>query len=75
MAKKVTEAKKVLTDKERREHLKRVHRKAIMFNNDEYKMIEAFCNRYGVKNRAKMLRGAIMSTILQKMEQDHPKLF
>jgi hypothetical protein len=75
MAKKTAEAKAALTDKERREYMKRVHRKAIMFNNDEYKMIEAFCNRYGVKKRAKLFRETIMSAILQKMEQDHPKLF
>ncbi len=75
MAKKLTGAKKAEADKERRERLKRVHRKTIMFNNDEYKMIEAFCKRYGVKNRAKMLREAIMGTILRQMEQDHPKLF
>jgi hypothetical protein len=71
MAKKLTEAK----DKERREHMKRVHRKVVAFNSDELKMIEAFCKRYGVKNRTKMFREAIMGAILRQMEQDHPKLF
>lgn len=71
----MTGIKKAEADKERRERLKRVHRKTIMFNNDEYKMIEGFCKRYGIKNRTKLFREAIMSAILQKMEQDHPKLF
>ena len=75
MATELKGAKKAEVDKERREQLKRVQRKTILFNNDENKMIEGFCKRFGIKNRTKMFREAIMATILQKMEQDHPKLF
>jgi len=75
MAKKLTGITKAEADKERRELLKRVNRKAVTFNNDEHKMIEAYCKRYGVKNRTKLFREAIMAAILRQMEQDHPKLF
>ncbi|MDR1417380.1 MAG: hypothetical protein LBJ57_08190 [Prevotellaceae bacterium] len=60
---------------QKKEHRKRVHRKTIVFNNDEQKMIDYFCRRYGIKNRAKLFREAIITTMLQKMEQDHPTLF
>jgi metal-responsive CopG/Arc/MetJ family transcriptional regulator len=61
-----------LPEKERR---KRIHRKTIIFNSDEQKLIDSFCKRYGVKNRAKLFREAIITVMLQKMEQDHPTLF
>ncbi|MDR0711407.1 MAG: hypothetical protein LBF67_03545 [Prevotellaceae bacterium] len=67
------EKKKMSMDeKERR---KRIHRKVIAFNSDEQKLIDNFCKRYSVKNRAKLFREAIITVMLQKMEQDHPTLF
>jgi hypothetical protein len=67
------EKKKVSMDEKQRR--KRVHRKVITFNSDEQKLIENFCKRYGVKNRTKLFREAIITVMLQKMEQDHPTLF
>ncbi|MDR1341653.1 MAG: hypothetical protein LBK18_00180 [Prevotellaceae bacterium] len=64
--------KKNQPEKERR---RRIHSKTIAFNSDEQKMIEYFCKRYSIKNRSKLFREAIITVMLQKMEQDHPTLF
>ncbi|MDR0418998.1 MAG: ribbon-helix-helix domain-containing protein [Prevotellaceae bacterium] len=54
---------------------KRVHRKTITFNTEEYNFIDNFCKKYGIKNRSKFFRESIVRNILQELEQDHPKLF
>lgn len=64
--------KKIQSEKERR---KRIYRKTIVFNSEEQKMIDYFCKRYSIKNRAKLFREAIITVMLQKLEQDHPTLF
>ncbi|MDR1021726.1 MAG: hypothetical protein LBL94_00375 [Prevotellaceae bacterium] len=64
--------KRSQSEKERR---RRIHSKTIVFNSDEQKMIEYFCKRYSIKNRSKLFREAIITVMLQKMEQDHPTLF
>ncbi|MDR0567180.1 MAG: hypothetical protein LBG47_09145 [Prevotellaceae bacterium] len=61
-----------MDEKERR---RRIHRKTIVFNSDEQKLIDNFCKRYSIKNRTKLFREAIITVILQKLEQDHPTLF
>lgn len=61
-----------MDEKERR---RRIHRKTIVFNSDEQKLIDNFCRRYSIKNRTKLFREAIITVILQKLEQDHPTLF
>lgn len=61
-----------MDEKKRR---RRIHRKTIVFNNEEQKLIDDFCKRYGVKNRTKLFREAIISAMLQKMVQDYPTLF
>ena len=57
------------------DRLKRVHRKALVFNTLEFEAIEVYCNRYKIKNRSKFLREAIIAKVLQQFEKDHPKLF
>lgn len=57
------------------DRLKRVHRKALVFNTLELEAIEVYCNRYKIKNRSKFLREAIISKVLQQFEKDHPTLF
>lgn len=54
---------------------KRTHRQTITFNDVEMGVISNFCSKYKIKKKTKFLREAIISTILQKMEEDHPKLF
>ena len=54
---------------------KRTHRQTIVFNDTENDFISNFCCKYRITKKTKFFREAIISTILQKMEEDHPKLF
>lgn len=64
MAKKISEIK-----------TKRQHRRTISFNDKEIKVIEQFIDKYKIKNKSKFFRESIITTILQKAEEDHPTLF
>ena len=55
--------------------VKREHRKALLFNDAEMEAIRSFCKKYKITNEAKFFREAIITTILRKTEEDHPKLF
>ncbi|MDR0385974.1 MAG: hypothetical protein LBH60_07845 [Prevotellaceae bacterium] len=54
---------------------RRVHKHTISFNDKEYKVIGQFISKYKIKNKSKFFREAIIATILQKAEEDHPRLF
>jgi hypothetical protein len=54
---------------------KRTHRQTIIFNDMEMSVIINFCCKYKITKRTKFFREAIISTILQKIEEDHPTLF
>ncbi|MDR1680179.1 MAG: hypothetical protein LBS12_00115 [Prevotellaceae bacterium] len=53
----------------------RTHRKALLFNDAEMAAIVGFCKKYKIVNRSKFFRETIISAILRKSEEDHPKLF
>ncbi|MCL2098303.1 MAG: hypothetical protein FWH23_06040 [Bacteroidales bacterium] len=55
--------------------VKREYRKTLLFNEAEMEAIRSFCKKYKITNQAKFFREAIITTILQKTEEDHPKLF
>jgi hypothetical protein len=54
---------------------RRQHRKALAFNDAENEVIKHFCTKYKISNQSKFFRESIISTILRKLEEDHPKLF
>ncbi|MDR3226106.1 MAG: hypothetical protein LBT56_00345 [Prevotellaceae bacterium] len=54
---------------------KRTHRQTIVFNDTEMSVITNFCSKYKITKKTKFFRETIISTILQKLEEDHPKLF
>jgi hypothetical protein len=54
---------------------RRQHRKVLVFNDAENEAIKNFCAKYKISNQSKFFREAIISTILRKLEEDHPKLF
>ena len=54
---------------------KRNYRKTISFNRKEIRVIEHFFEKYNIKNQSKFFRETIIASILQKAEEDHPKLF
>ncbi len=55
--------------------VRREHKKTLLFNDAEMVAIQSFCKKYKITNQAKFFREAIITTILQKTEEDHPKLF
>jgi hypothetical protein len=61
------------TNKEK--DLLRQNRKAILLNNKELGAFNYFCKKYKINNQSKFIREAVMSKILKKFEDDHPKLF
>jgi metal-responsive CopG/Arc/MetJ family transcriptional regulator len=46
-----------------------------MLNESEQRMLDRFCEKYGVSNRSRLIRETLMKTILKKMEDDQPTLF
>ena len=48
---------------------------SIMLNESELKMLDRFCDRYGVSNRSRLIRETLMRAILKKMDADQPTLF
>jgi hypothetical protein len=53
----------------------RLYKHTLSFNDKEYKVIGQFISKYKIKNKSKFFREAIIATILQKSEEDHPRLF
>jgi len=48
---------------------------SLLFNNRELKAIEAYCDKYKIKNRSKFMRETILTKILMKFDEDYPSLF
>ena len=48
---------------------------SIMLNESEQRMLDRFCERYGVSNRSRLIRETLMKAILKKMDNDQPTLF
>ena len=48
---------------------------AVMLNDEEQKALTRFIERYKIKNKSRFVRETLMTTILKKMEEDHPTLF
>ena len=55
--------------------LKRIYRKAILFNKREIQAIDHYCKRYKIKNKSKFMREMIITSVLKKFDEDYPSLF
>jgi len=53
----------------------REHRVSILLNESEQRILDRFCERYGVRNRSRLVRETLMRAILKKMDNDQPTLF
>jgi len=53
----------------------REHRVSILLNDSEQRILDRFCERYGVRNRSRLVRETLMRAILKKMDNDQPTLF
>ena len=53
----------------------REYRISILLNEKEQKMLDKFCEKYGVSNRSRLIRDTLMRAILKQLENDQPTLF
>ena len=53
----------------------RVHRVAFNLNNDEYRMVERYLNKYEISNKSRWYRETILFHVLKILEEDYPTLF
>jgi hypothetical protein len=60
---------------EKDESLKRIHRKSILFNQREVQAINHYCKKYKIKNKSKLMRELIITSVLKKFDEDYPSLF
>ena len=55
--------------------LPREYKISILLNEKEQKMLDRFCEKYGVSNKSRLIRETLMRAILKKMDADQPTLF
>ena len=48
---------------------------SILLNEKEQKMLDRFCDKYGVTNRSRLIRETLMRAILKQLDNDQPTLF
>ena len=53
----------------------REHRISILLNDQEQRVLDRFCDKYGVSNRSRLIRETLMRAILRQTENDQPTLF
>jgi hypothetical protein len=58
-----------------KESLRRKHRQVIYLNDRELAAIDAYCSRFQVSHRSILLRDAIMSRVLETLDENPPSLF
>ena len=58
-----------------RESLLRIHRKSVLFNDNEIAAIDEYCRRFKVRSRSALVRQAVMERVLRGLEENHPTLF
>ena len=67
-------AKKAQTPLVKRNNL-RTHRETITLNDEEYKFLNRYMEKYKISNKSKFIRETLMRTIIVRFEEDHPTLF
>lgn len=53
----------------------RTNRVSILLNDSETRALDRYCDRYGVKNRSRLVREILMRAVLKQFEKDSPTLF
>ncbi len=57
------------------EQMKRQHIVHFKLNSLEKEALDKYCKKYKIKNRSKFIRESVITTILQRFEEDYPSLF
>ena len=55
--------------------LVRKHKKSVLLNDKEIAVLNQYCEKYKVKNRSKLIRESLFSSIMGTFEDDYPTLF
>lgn len=55
--------------------LTRIKKAEFMLNEEEYKLVSFYLNKYKISNRSRWFRETIMSHILKTLDKDYPTLF
>jgi len=53
----------------------REHKITFMLNNEEYKAVTRYLEKYKISNKSRWYRETILSHILKTLEEDYPTLF
>jgi metal-responsive CopG/Arc/MetJ family transcriptional regulator len=53
----------------------REYKVSILLNESEVRILDRFCEKYGVSNRSHLIRETLMRAILKKIDSDQPTLF
>lgn len=53
----------------------REYKISLLLNESEQRMLDKFCERYGVVNRSRLIRETLMRAILKQLDKDQPTLF
>ena len=53
----------------------RTQRISILLNGSELRMLDRYCERYGIHNKSRIIRESLMRNILKQFEKDTPTLF
>lgn len=64
-----------VSENNKRRELLRSNSFNLRFNDFEMEVINAFCKKYGIKNKSKFMRESIITAILKKFDEDYPTLF
>ena len=63
------------TTRKNDDNLKRRNRKTICFNNYEIQALNKYFKKYKIDNHSKLMREAILKSILKKFSDDYPTLW
>jgi hypothetical protein len=53
----------------------RVHKVCFMLNDEEYKVVARYLEKYKISNKSRWYRATVMTHILKTLEEDYPTLF
>ena len=52
-----------------------IHKITFMLNDDEYKTVQRYLDKYRIANKSRWYRETILSHIMRTLEEDYPTLF
>jgi hypothetical protein len=55
--------------------MKRTHKVAFLLNDEEYKVVNRFVEKYKISNSSKFMREAVIRAVLKRLDEDRPTLF